>query len=311
MFGYIANTDQSWFEFLRAQPTQLEVNFWFPSAHRIFRGPIGSPWLFRLKAPVNAIGGFGIVSWSDRLPEYLSWECFGQGNGASTYEEFQERIKRLRDRSDIRPGPSRDQIACTILSTPVFFPPELWIPQPVDWKKANLRYERYDLASGEGLRVWTACRANAASLAATVNDVIEPAGAGERFGSPVVIAPRLGQGVFRLAVTDAYGRACAVTNEHSLPALEAAHIKPYARGGDHAVSNGLLLRSDLHRLFDRGYVTVTPDHRLEVSRLLREDFSNGRSYYPLHGSRIAVPARAQHLPDSELLRWHNDSVFRA
>ena len=84
MIGYIANTDQSWFDFLRSEGPQAEVNFWFPSDHRIFRGPIGSPWLFRLKAPVNAIGGFGIVSWSERLPEYLAWECFGGGNGASS-----------------------------------------------------------------------------------------------------------------------------------------------------------------------------------------------------------------------------------
>jgi predicted restriction endonuclease len=67
-----------------------------------------------------------------------------------------------------------------------------------------------------------------------------------------------------VAVTDAYGRSCAVTREHSLPVLEAAHIRPCAQAGAHDVRNGLLLRSDLHRLFDIGYVTVTPDLRLEV-----------------------------------------------
>jgi putative restriction endonuclease len=127
----------------------------------------------------------------------------------------------------------------------------------------------------------------------------------------VLIQPRLGQGVFRLAVTDAYGRACAVTNEHSLPALEAAHIKPYAEGGEHEVRNGLLLRSDLHRLFDRGYVTVTPERRLEVSPLLKEHFSNGKSYYPMHGGKVLVPKKPERRPDVELLRWHNEHVFRA
>jgi putative restriction endonuclease len=77
-----------------------------------------------------------------------------------------------------------------------------------------------------------------------------------RYGKPLLVWPRIGQGVFRIAVTDAYGRACAVTGEHSLPALEAAHIRPYAAEGLHDVANGLLLRSDLHRLFDKGYVTV-------------------------------------------------------
>jgi hypothetical protein len=111
----------------------------------------------------------------------------------------------------------------------------------------------------------------------------------DRFGKPVFVRPRLGQGAFRLAVTAAYSRACSVTGEHSLPALEAAHIRPYAEGGEHEVNNGILFRSDLHRLFDRGYVTVTPDFRLEVSNRLRLDYDNGRSYYPLHGSKVMVP----------------------
>ena len=51
-------------------------------------------------------------------------------------------------------------------------------------------------------------------------------------------------------MTDAYERRCAVTGEKTLPVLEAAHIRPYALLGPHRVNNGLLLRSDLHKLFD-------------------------------------------------------------
>lgn len=113
-----------------------------------------------------------------------------------------------------------------------------------------------------------------------------------------------------MAVTDAYGRACAVSGEHSLPVLDAAHIVPFAKGGPHEVSNGLLLRSDLHRLFDLGYVTVTPELRLEVSGRLRGEFENGRTYYPMHGSRVSVPKDARLQPDQSLLRWHNKTAFR-
>ena len=73
--------------------------------------------------------------------------------------------------------------------------------------------------------------------------------------------PRLGQGAFRVLVTDAYRRRCTISNERTLPVLEAAHIRPYADNGPHQLSNGLLLRSDLHRLFDLGYFTVDPDRR--------------------------------------------------
>ena len=112
-------------------------------------------------------------------------------------------------------------------------------------------------------------------------------------------------------MTDAYGRACAVTEEHSLPALEAAHIRAFARDGPNDVRNGVLLRADLHRLFDKGYLTITEDLKLEVSSRLRRDYSNGRSYYPLHGRPIRPPASPDHSPLAEYLRWHNEAVYLA
>ncbi|MBK9239394.1 MAG: HNH endonuclease [Acidobacteria bacterium] len=303
MTGYIANTDRGWFDFLRLQPPQEEVNFWSPSAHSVFRGPVGSPFFFKLKSPDNAIGGYGVVSWADRMPEWLAWECFGQGNGAPNLVAMQAQIERLRKSSDIQGRESLDQIGCIILSRPVFFPPELWIPQPIDWKKNNLRYAGYDLATGEGARVWRECQLRVEGLTAVLE--------ADRYGQPVLIAPRLGQGTFRLAVTKAYGGACAMTGEHSLPVLEAAHIKAYGADGEHEVRNGILLRSDVHKLFDRGYMTVTPEHRVEVSRQFKEHFSNGKSYYPLHGAAVALPQRQVDLPDAAFLQWHNEHVFRA
>ena len=100
-----------------------------------------------------------------------------------------------------------------------------------------------------------------------------------------------------------------MTGEHSLPVLEAAHIKPYAEGGAHAVVNGLSLRSDLHRLFDRGYVTVDEEQRFVVGRRLKDDFENGRSYSGLHGQALAVPSAAAMRPADDGLRWHREQVF--
>lgn len=162
--------------------------------------------------------------------------------------------------------------------------------------------------------MWQACVERASSSAAfpldaTPGGVVRDERA--RYGAGMVIQPRLGQGAFRVVVTDAYGRACAVTGEHSLPVLEAAHIRAYASEGPHDVRNGLLLRADLHRLFDRGYVTVTAERRLEVSQRLRDDYQNGHTYYPLHGQPVRVPDSDRARPSSEFLRWHNDRVFLA
>jgi putative restriction endonuclease len=90
-------------------------------------------------------------------------------------------------------------------------------------------------------------------------------------------------------VTSVYQHRCAVTGEKTLPILDAAHIRPYEEGGEHDVTNGLLLRTDIHRLFDKGYVTIGIDGRFEVGQRLKADFENGRHYYAMHGQPVAPP----------------------
>jgi len=307
MRGYVANTHADWFDFLSQRRRWEEVNFWNPSSYYAFRGESGSPFFFRLLSPRNAIGGFGFVSGFSRLPEWLAWESFGEGNGAASFSEMRNRLNAIRARNGIAAVGDLQQIGCILLQSAVFFPERLWVRQPDDWGRQNLRYKGYDLMQGEGRRIWQECRERALAVYPEVTAEMpanQPAGA--RYGTPMLIIPRRGQGTFRVAVTEAYERACAVTGEHSLPALEAAHIKPYAEDGPNAVNNGLLLRSDLHRLFDRGYVTVTSDYRMEVSSQLKAHFSNGRTYYPFHGEKITVPKSIALRPDPELLRWHNE-----
>ncbi len=69
------------------------------------------------------------------------------------------------------------------------------------------------------------------------------------------------------------------------------------------------LRSDIHRLFDRGYVTTDADDRFVVGRRLNADFENGKVYYALHGSALKLPGDPTHRPSREALAWHRDSVF--
>jgi predicted restriction endonuclease len=66
----------------------------------------------------------------------------------------------------------------------------------------------------------------------------------------------------------------------------------------------------VHTLFDQGYVTVTPNLQFRVSRRLKADFDNGEHYYQLDGSAIWVPRGSDDRPESELLEWHADKVFR-
>jgi len=312
MVGTIAITDEGWYHFLAGHPEVTELNFWTPSARRSFHAPSFSPFLFKFRAPHNAICGFAYFAQYSRLPDWLAWESFGPGNGCGSLRDMRSRIAAIRARIRYEEQGGSDEIGCIQLVSPVFFPPEAWIAQPRDWHPRTQTAVKYDLATGEGARVWSACLAHAASRlgAAFSSQAERPATQNPRYGDPVLIQPRLGQATFRIAVLDAYERGCAVTREHSLPALEASHIRPYAYDGPHDIRNGLLLRADLHRLFDTGYLTVTTTLRLEVSGRLREDYQNGRSYYPLQGNRVHVPTATVCQPERGFLEWHNAHVFR-
>ena len=189
-----------------------------------------------------------------------------------------------------------------------FLERERWIAPPADWAPNIVQGRGYDSDVGEGARLWAqVLMARAPSV-----QPVEPERviAEDRYGAPVLVHPRLGQGAFRVMVTDAYRRRCAITGERTLPVLDAAHIKPYSESGPHRLDNGLLLRTDVHTLFDAGYLTVTPDLRVRVSGRIREQFENGRDYYALEGRELSVPMAPAPPPNREYLEWHSDVRFR-
>ena len=314
MTGTVAITDHGWYEFLRDQPDIDEVNFWTPSSYWSFKGDVGSPFFFKLKAKYkNAICGFAFFARYAALPDWLAWDTFGVKNGLPTLDAMRGRIGAIRDGIQFKNQLHADQIGCILLSQPMFFEESELIAGPSDWPPANLRNKKYSLTEGEGKRIWEECieRATARKVQILGEQPMSVAEEVARYGAPQLVQPRLGQGLFRVSVLDAYERACAVTREHSLPALEASHIKPFGNEGPHAVSNGILLRADLHRLFDKGYLTVTPEYRVEVSGRLKAEYDNGKTYYPMHGQQLILPLDAAEKPSPEFLRWHNEKIYRA
>lgn len=313
--GYVGLTDPDWYTYLSSLPRVDEVNFWQPHGNREFRAlKPGDPFFFKLRAPQKAIAGFGYFQRFESMPAWMAWDCFGDMNGAPTFEALVERLERLRGESDPLGRVGDFRIGCIMISAPIFFPESSWVRPPDDWARTGIQQGKgYDVTAGEGRRLLEECLARALQGSRYWN--VEPpvqvvSDDSPRYGAEVTVRPRLGQGLFSLAVRDAYDGACAVTHEHSHPVLEAAHIKPYALGGLHRVDNGLLLRRDLHRLFDRGYVTVSPDYVFQVGERLRADFKNGRSYYGMSGSRIALPGPEALQPDKQLLEWHMKEVFK-
>lgn len=309
---WVGVTDNSWFEFLRQERAD-EVNFWQPSGTPPFTTlPPGTPFLFKLKRPHHHIGGGGYFVSYVQLPMSVAWDTFGRKNGAASFEAFAALIRPLSsDRTKKDP-----EIGCTILSEPFYFSAASLVNAPVDWANSIVRGKTYDTDTSIGSELYAAVQQMerlqrvdpvAAATIGTHMGVEQPA----MYGAPRLVAPRIGQGAFRALVTKAYRRSCAITGENILPVLEAAHIKPFASQGPNNVFNGLLLRSDFHKLFDLGYVTVTPERRIEVSKTIHEEWFNGKAYYRLHGSPLAgLPEDQNDHPKRELLEWHVNEVFR-
>jgi putative restriction endonuclease len=303
---YVGITDNDWFHFL-AQLQPDEVNFWRPGGGTFRTVPEGAPFLFKLHSPQNYIVGGGFLVRYFLLPISLTWAAFEQKNGAADFETFRQKILSYRS---VRTSALDPEVGCIILAEPFFFDESDWIPVPTDWKPNIVQGRTYDTLERHGARLWQAIQDRLAGY--PPHPDLKPPVKEEtpRYSAEYLTRARLGQGAFRVLVTEAYARRCAMTGERTLPALTAAHIKPYGKSGPHRVDNGLLLRADLHMLLDRGYITLTKDHHVEVSKRIKEEFENGQEYYALHGRPLVVlPQAAIERPSDEFIEWHNEQVY--
>jgi hypothetical protein len=119
------------------------------------------------------------------------------------------------------------------------------------------------------------------------------------------IALRRGQRKFRERLLAAYGSKCCMTGTTAIEVLEAAHIQSYSKLGTNSVTNGLLLRSDLHVLFDLFMVSVDPESgSIYCSQAIRDL----PPYRHLHGTRMRLPEQKSNQPDVAALRHHYEAT---
>lgn len=300
---YVGVTDRNWYEQLKSENAD-EVNFWNPGARRFCALQENELFLFKLHYPANYIVGGGFFVRYSQLPPFLAWKAFGRKNGTTSYDELCKRIEKYRGKNKITPN---IQIGCTILTEPFWFDEQDWLPVP-EWSPSIVKGKTYITENEVGKRLYRDIqdRIHRSVRVPAVAAVPE----NEDRYSEIVAKHRLGQGAFRVVVTDAYQRRCAITGEKTLPVLEAAHIMPYSKNGPHLVTNGLLLKSDFHTLFDGGYITLTKDYRIEVSRRLHEDYGNGKDYYKFNGQQMLVlPDQTSLRPAHQFIEWHNEHVY--
>lgn len=307
---YVGNTDSDWITHLRARSSLAQVNFWFPSPQQGFQAlHHGGIFLFKTKAAAGGrIVGGAIFDAFVRARISDAWQWFGPDNGVASLDELRARVRHYRRLTT--PLPLDAEIGCVLLDFVSWFPTQEQLPMPNDWAANIVRgrtYETADLSPDHSV-----VRAVARYLGTGIDALDSlPREWGDRvFGDPVTRIPRLGQKTFAAVISENYRHRCAITGDKVRPVLEAAHILPVAEGGIHRPDNGLLLRSDIHTLYDSGYMTVDPKHRLIVSPQLREEFGNGDALYARAGSVIALPERRRDRPHREFLEWHMETVFR-
>lgn len=304
---YVGVTDFDWVKTIK-QGSWEEVNFWKPGGRVNFKAlNAGEMFLFKLHSPQDYIVGGGFFFKFSILPSSLAWDAFGIANGASSLLEFKNKVYKYKNTNRLSdPDP---KIGCVILSKPFFFKEKDWIPVPKNWKSNIVQGKLYNTSETYGLMLFeqvTDIIKNKDVMQTFIKeDIIKT-----RYGKELLIKPRIGQGTFKMLITEAYRRRCAITGEMTLPVLEAAHIRPYSLEGPHSIDNGLLLRRDFHILFDRGYITINRSLIVEVSHHIKDDFGNGKEYYAYHGSKLTVlPELLEQRPNNRYLEWHNENIY--
>ena len=116
---------------------------------------------------------------------------------------------------------------------------------------------------------------------------------------------RRGQREFRFKLMEKFGEICAFSGEQPPQVLEAAHINSFAQTGEHHLNGGLLLRRDIHSLFDANLISVNPDSwKIQIAPRLQ----SFETYKPLDGRNLFVPEGSR--PNIELVRSHFDQSLR-
>ncbi|MGI5163408.1 HNH endonuclease [Spirillospora sp. CA-253888] len=308
MKAYVGVTDGGWAAFLAARPELNEVNFWRPSTPQTFRVlTAGEPFYFKSRSPENRVIGGGFYSGFALLPLSEAWELYSEGNGAGSLAQMRTAIGRYRGPI----GPDEDpEIGCVLLRDVRFFPPELQVAPPRDFKLSIVQGKGFDLATHAEAPYFQDLLTRLLGQRADFDAAQSWRHSGPVYGDPRLTPQRLGQKAFKAVVLNAYQGRCAITGSRIRPALQAAHILPLPDGGENRLDNGLLLRSDVHTLFDRGYLGVDTNYRLRVSTRLRADFGDGDWLYDLEGEPVAVPLNRADRPRRDFLEWHAETVFK-
>ena len=135
----------------------------------------------------------------------------------------------------------------------------------------------------------------------------------ERVRIPTLISRVERDRVFRRVVLRAYDERCAITglkliNGGGRAEAEAARIRPVEANGPDSVQNGIALSGTVHRMFDRGLISLSDDLNIMISRQAND--TDSITGLINRSGRANLPLRAIDRPHPHFLTWHRDNVFK-
>lgn len=274
----IANTEIKWAEFLMEKGITGEVNFWTPTDWKIRGLKRGDRLYFMLKSPIRQIGGYGSFVDYKIMDVDAAWNEFGIRNGCDSILELKSRLAAYNSNVTL------SAIGCLILNDICFF------DSPVDPANVGLSFPR-EVVKFKYYRDTTDPFLSHEAISYTTPFALVHST--DKTKKNHLMSERVGQPQFKLDISNAYGYKCCISGEVTPELLQAAHIQSYINKDSNHPQNGLLLRIDLHKMYDSGLLTIDEDYKVHISRKVTSP-----DYTMFDGKTIALPKNKSKWPSS-------------
>ena len=293
----ISPTDIEWFKFLRREGLNSEINFWTPTPWNVSQLSSGDKLYFMLKSPIRKIGGYGQFVEYQNMGLNDAWNKFGLKNGCVSKIELINRLDNYKaaNSSDGR-SVTESEIGCIILTNSVFYDDDKFL----DLDNYDISFSKYIVK----MKYFSEKDPLELDSELTSNDFELRPITIEKLKRSRFVTYRKGQSRFQSIITAAYSNKFCITDETTPELLEAAHIQPYIDLESHHVKNGLLLRIDLHKLYDSGLMYIDEYFKVHISPEVKSKY-----YQSLNGVTIKLPENKNDYPSIAALQFRK-SEFR-
>ncbi len=281
----VAPTDQAWLEYQRTNNFNDQINFWTPSDWAIKALHPGDIIIFKLKGAGDLCGGYGTFLEYKYQSLNDTWDEFGRRNGFDNKEAFLYGLGayQLSNKSP------KTHCGCIVLRDVIYFDTPVKLsdygivfkPQVV---KFATYVEPFPMGSSSDQGKFT---------------LVSP---GNKKKSKQQTTLREGQSQFHTEISIAYHHRCCISGETTPELLQAAHIQDYINRESNHIQNGLLLRIDLHSLFDNGLLYIDENYIVHISPLISSD-----DYKKFDNKKIALPDNQYSWPSLEALAYKTKS----